>query len=196
MSVFSTDSADIVRSRRQAAAQGNSLETPRAFDGLTAQQWAYCRNRADGLTQLESYRQAYKTTAQNNSINQMANELERNPVIALKINAMVEADRPKTTLVPRVDRNFVLEGITAIATKESAKDNVRLRALELLGKVPEIGLFNQPDAPAKPRTIEELDRELKAALQAMADGAKVVEGQARTVEPAPAPTDRRRKPKT
>lgn len=113
------------------------------------------------------------------------------------INRMVEALEPQTSLVPQVTKDFVLQGIVTIATKQEAKDNVRLRAYELLGKT--VGLFkDDTPPPAKPRTIEDIDRELRERLQSM----RTIEGAVTRPDPEPdnsqpAQTtgDRRRKPK-
>ena len=168
----------------------------KAFGGLTQKQYRYCEARAAGMTKIDAYRHAYQTDALDHTIHGMAAEVESNPAIPETINRMALARKPETTLVPKVNKNFVLEGITNIAIKETAKDNVRLRAYELLGKA--VGLFkDEAPAPDKPRTIEEIDAELRARLSAM----RTIEGTA-TRQPAeakPEPsayTDRRRKPKT
>lgn len=166
------------------------------FNGLTAQQYAYCVGRFEGLNQSDAYREAFASDAEPKAVAQMASRLEARVDIASTINAMLEAERPKTTLVPRVDRNYVLEGIKAIADKETAKDNVRLRAFELLGKIPEVGLFTAETKPDKPRTIEDIDKELRERLAelATAGGASTIDGTARPAD-TPHAADRRRKPK-
>lgn len=186
---------------RQVAQQQRQVYGPdpsRAFGGLTAKQYRYCEARAAGLTKLDAYRQAYQTEANDHTIQNMTAEIESNPAIPDTINQMVLARQPETSLVPQVTKDFVLQGIVAIATKDLAKDNVRLRAYELLGKA--VGLFkDEAPAPAKPRTIEDIDRELRERLQSM----RTIEGavtrvEPGTLEPAPEPSptnDRRRKPK-
>ena len=140
-----------------------------------------------------AYRQAYQSDASDESVLRMAYTVEDDLRITTTINQMMTAKRPDTSLVPQVDKTFVLTGITNIATKETAKDNVRLRAYELLGKA--VGLFkDEAPAPTKPRTIEDIDRELRERLQSM----RTIEGAVTRVEPdhEPSPTnDRRRKPK-
>lgn len=166
----------------------------KAFGGLTPQQYAYCQLRAQGAAKLYAYREAFENDRSTDAVIQDAAwKLEANARISQTINRMVLADKPKTTLVPQVTKNFVLEGITNIALKETAKDNVRLRAYELLGKA--VGLFkDEAPPPDKPRTIEEIDNELRERLSAM----RSIEGTATRVDPKPepsAPNDRRRKPK-
>lgn len=167
----------------------------KAFGGLTQKQYRYCEYRAAGWGKAAAYREAYQSDASEESVLRMAYTVEDDNRIASTINQMALADSPKTTLVPQVTKNFVLEGITNIAVKETAKDNVRLRAYELLGKA--VGLFkDEAPPPDKPRTIEEIDNELRERLSAM----RTIEGTA-TRQPAEArpgpsaPTDRRRKPK-
>lgn len=171
----------------------------KAFGGLTSQQYAYCQARSQGAAKLHAYRGAFKVpTATDDTIQDAAYKLELMPRISQTINRMVLARQPETSLVPQVNKDFVLQGITAIALKEQAKDNVRLRAYELLGKA--VGLFkDEAPAPTKPRTLEDIDRELRERLQSM----RAIEGTATrlepdTQEPAPEPSptnDRRRKPR-
>lgn len=167
----------------------------KAFGGLTPSQYRYCKLRAAGHSKRGAYREAYDSQADDAVIAGMAEKLENLAHISSTINDMMLAREPETTLVPKVNKNFVLEGITQIAVKETAKDNVRLRAYELLGKA--VGLFkDEAPAPDKPRTIEEIDNELRERLSAM----RTIEGTAtrQPAEPKPepsAPTDRRRKPK-
>lgn len=149
-----------------------------------------------------AYRQAYQSDASDESVLRMAYTVEDDLRITTTINQMMLAKRPETSLVPEVNKSFVLQGITAIALKDNAKDNVRLRAYELLGKA--VGLFkDEAPAVAKPRTIEDIDRELRERLQSM----RTIEGAVTRVEPDPASHepdnhqpaqstgDRRRKPK-
>jgi len=169
------------------------------YNGLTPQQYAYCLNRADGMTKTEAYRLAFNSSAEPARLVQMGGETEAKPHVAATLSVMIAARQPQTTLVPMVDRNFVKAGILSIATKETAKDNVRLRAFELLGKMPEINLFTAEVAPPKPRTLAEVEAELKKHLAALADVTPApaqpgtIEGTARPY--AASASDRRRKPK-
>lgn len=172
----------------------------KAFGGLTPQQYRYCQLRSKGAAKLHAYRQAFDNqTTSDDTVQNSIYRMEADARIGETINRMVLAGQPETSLVPQVDKTFVLTGITNIATKETAKDNVRLRAYELLGKA--VGLFkDEAPAVAKPRTIEDIDRELRERLQSM----RTIEGAVTRVEPdtlepahEPSPTnDRRRKPRT
>lgn len=174
-------------------------DNSKAFGGLTAQQYRYCELRADGATRGEAYKEAYEVEVDSVNATDRGRKVEANSRVVATINRMMLAKRPDPSLVPKVDRTFVLNGITSLALTAS-KETTQLRAYELLGKVPEIGLFTQPEAPAKPRTLEEIDKELRERLAELANMAKTVEGTARTV-PADKPAsaqgsgDRRRKPK-
>ena len=168
----------------------------KAFGGLTPQQHRYCRLRSKGYGKQEAYREAYASQADANALGTMSQQLESLVHISDTINQMVDALEPQTSLAPQVNKDFVLQGITAIALKDNAKDNVRLRAYELLGKA--VGLFkDEAPQPTKPRTIEDIDKELRERLQSM----RTIEGavtriEPDTLEPEPSPTnDRRRKPK-
>ncbi len=167
----------------------------KAYGGLTPKQYRYCVLRAEGMGQGPAYKVAYQSEGNSATVARMAYDMEALPSIAATINQMVSARQPQTSLVPQVDKNFVLEGITQIAIKSSAKDNVRLRAYELLGKT--VGLFkDETPTVAKPRTIEDIDRELRERLQSMRTiDVAVTRLEPDTQEPAPSTGDRRRKPK-
>ncbi len=173
----------------------------KAFGGLTPQQYSYCRLRSQGSLMVHAYREAFNAPDMSDAVaSPSAWKLEQTDKITSTINRMVMDRQPVASLVPQVTKSFVLEGITQIAIKETAKDNVRLRAYELLGKT--VGLFkDEAPAPTKPRTIEDIDRELRERLQSM----RTIEGAVTRIEPdtsepdshqpAQSTGDRRRKPK-
>ena len=161
-------------------ARGKVLNPAKVFDGLTYKQLAYCNNRAHGLIALEAYRSAYDCDGMvDATISGHAWKLEQDGRIVDKIHDLLAAKAPQTSLVPVVTKSFVLNGIVSIATKEDAKDNVRLRAFELLGK--HVGLFKdeQPDDSAKPKSIVDIDAKLAEYFKLMT----TIEGDATRVEP-------------
>lgn len=184
--------------------RGQELREDRAFRGLTYAQEAYCQARARGSTQIAAYRHAHPDDSSLDvHIGRRAREYEADSRICARIRLIVEDISPKTNLVPLITRDFVQQGIAEIATNKAVKDNTRLRAFELLGKMPHIGLFKDDGAPPdKTRSLEEVERELKEKLASIL----TVEGEARRVTPVessgepvessgpPAKRDRRRKP--
>jgi len=181
--------------------RGKTLDPSKVFGGLTFKQLAYCNNRAAGMSALDSYRAAYSPNANDDSSSVRAWELERDSRIVEKIEALLAERTPQTSLVPVVTKTFVLDGIVSIATKETAKDNVRLRAFELLGK--HVGLFKdeQPDDSDKPKSIADIDAKLAEYFKRMTtiegDATRVDSDKGKDltpVDPAARRGDRRRKP--
>ena len=170
-------------------------DNSKAFGGLTPQQYRYCELRSDGIARADAFSEAYAVEGERALLADRARKVEESVRVVGTINRMVSAKRRDTSLVPLVDRNFVLEGITSLALNGD-KDSVRLRAFELLGKVHEVNLFAPETRTDKPRTIEDIDKELRERLAELANvtptTAGTIEGTAR---PSASASDRRRKPK-
>jgi len=134
----------------------------------------------------------------------MAYDLDRHPAVVARV-AQLTADRMKhSSLLPHLSPEFVTDGIMRIAMFGS-KESVQLQAYALLGKVAGIDLFRETTRVERvDRTAEDVDRELKAKLQALMNG-MTIEGSASSVPASPASSapikpqpaaarDRRRKP--
>lgn len=144
---------------------GVALREDRAYKGLTAQQWAYCEHRAAGMSIVDAYRTAYEPTSSNaDQVRQNACAVEARPIVQARLREMLFEKQGAASLVPQIGRDFVLTGIANEAvTAQRPAD--RLRAYELLGK--SIGLFQpEREIEATPKSVEELDRQIKARLAA------------------------------
>lgn len=181
-----------------------ALDPLRVFQGLTPKQETYALERFSGSGQAEAYRIAYPDTEMTpDQVKRMAYDLDRHPAVVARV-AQLTADRMKhSSLLPHLSPEFVTDGIMRTAMFGEKESN-RLRAYELLGKVAGIDLFRETTRVERvDRTAEDVDRELKAKLQALMNG-MTIEGSASSVPAAPAaavkPTpagakvDRRRKP--
>ncbi len=182
-----------------------ALDPLRVFQGLTPKQETYALERFSGSGQAEAYRIAYPDTEMTpDQVKRMAYDLDRHPAVVARV-AQLTADRMKhSSLLPHLSPEFVTDGIMRTAMFGEKESN-RLRAYELLGKVAGIDLFRETTRVERvDRTAEDVDRELKAKLQALMNG-MTIEGSASSVPASPAssapakPTpaarrDRRRKP--
>ena len=183
-----------------------ALDPLRVFQGLTPKQETYALERFSGSGQAEAYRIAYPDTEMTpDQVKRMAYDLDRHPAVVARV-AQLTADRMKhSSLLPHLSPEFVTDGIMRTAMFGEKESN-RLRAYELLGKVAGIDLFRETTRVERvDRTAEDVDRELKAKLQALMNG-MTIDGTASSVPAAPAssapikPTpaglkrDRRRKP--
>lgn len=174
------------------------LDPLRVFQGLTAKQEAYALARFRGANQAEAYKEAYGSEGKNaNLIGSMASDLDRHPAIVARIGQLT-ADRMKnSSLLPHLGPEFVTDGLMRLAMT-AQKESTKLGALIALGKVAGIDLFRETTRIEKvDRTAEDVDKELKAKLQALMNG-MTIEGEAKpaaAVKPVPAgKRDRRRKP--
>ena len=145
-----------------------------------------------GFNNTEAYRQIFDTAGQADStVYGNANALAKNPLIVAKLDELRLKAEQQATLAPTLGRSFVLNGIMALALS-SDKDSVKLRAYELLGKTAGIDLFRDTVIHTKDeRTIEDVDRELRAKLK---DLQVTLDLEPNSVSTSPA--DRRRKPKS
>ena len=179
-----------------AVDQPSHLRADWAFQGLTNKQEDYCQARIGGLDIASAYRLAYEPAEPYApSVWQMAGDVEHSPKVTQRLKQLLDQRAADASLVPTIDRTFVLNGIAGLAL-HSDKDATRLRAYELLGKADYINLFRETKIiEHKLRSIADVDVELR---QRLGELAKVVEGSARRLDseadtPA-APADRRRKP--
>ena len=182
-----------------------ALDPLRVFQGLTPKQETYALERFSGSGQAEAYRIAYPDTEMTpDQVKRMAYDLDRHPAVVARV-AQLTADRMKhSSLLPHLSPEFVTDGIMRTAMFGEKESN-RLRAYELLGKVAGIDLFRETTRVERvDRTAEDVDRELKAKLQALMNG-MTIEGSASSVPASPASSapikpqpaaarDRRRKP--
>lgn len=174
------------------------LDETDALQGLTSKQYRFAVLSFSGLDDSEAYRQAYGSDSER--AGQNAHDVARNPKVQAKVAELRAKFDGQTTLAPLLTKQFVLNGIMQIALN-AEKDNVRLRAYELLGKVIGVDLFRDTQkAEPKQRTIEEIDRELRERVAALKP---ILDATARRIEPEPPGVsgsakarDRRRKPKS
>ena len=133
--------------------------------GLTSKQEAFCQGVGSrGETLAVAYRTAYD--AENMSPHTVHNEackLMSRPDIAARVNELVRDKQSKTSHDATRMRSFVIERLHSEAADTSNPPSVRVRALELIGKLDVVAAFS-----AKPQTDEAAapTQELAATLEA------------------------------
>ena len=189
----------------QAADFATALNPLRVGQGLTVKQEAYAQARFEGNDGHDSYMIAFKPEGwKRSSVTDAAYLLDRDHRILARV-AQLRAERMKhSSLLPFLSPEFVTDGIMRIAMTGEKESN-RLNAYVHLGKVAGIDLFRETTRVERvDRTAEDVDRELKAKLQALMNG-MTIEGSASSVPASPASSapikpqpaaarDRRRKP--
>jgi hypothetical protein len=140
-------------------------------EGLTAKQEAFSAKVADGETLAASYRAAYD--AQNMApatIHNEACKLMANPLVTARVNKLVEEKRAKTSHDSARIRISVIERLQIEANDTTNPASVRVRALELLGKITDVALFTerlQTDT-ATTRSPDQITEELKERIAKLA----------------------------
>ena len=109
-------------------------------DGLTTKQRKFAREVAKGSTKADAYRAAYDVTSQR-TLNVEPYMLARDPRIAKEIEAYtlaIEAEKHRT---PTALRALVIQQLTEHALDKDIPPAQRIKALQLLGTVAEVGAF-------------------------------------------------------
>lgn len=184
-------------STRLAAVQLAELDDSRAFQGLTSAQHRFVTLVMSGLSNVEAFRAVYDVSGwTEGTAAGKASELANHPMVLAKLRELRQRVDAQSTLAPGLTREFVLNGLMAIALNGD-KDSTRVSALVNLGKTVGIDLFRETVVTEKRvRTVADVEQELKDRLEELKQ-TLTVEGAARRVEPdstAPPARDRRRKP--
>jgi hypothetical protein len=147
-------------------------------DGLTTKQRKFAREVAKGSTKADAYRAAYDVTSQR-TLNVEPYMLARDPRIAKEIEAYtlaIEAEKHRT---PTALRALVIQQLTEHALDKDIPPAQRIKALQLLGTVAEVGAFVELK---QVRTISSSEdararvmQELRALVSNGAEDATVIE---------------------
>jgi len=173
------------------------LDSSIFLQGLTANQEAYCQARIAGASKSEAYRSVYKCEGwQPHTLWAAAWKQERIDLVQARLLEL-KAERDKQiSLAPRVDKEFIVNGISEIAQDETIKSSTRLAAFIALGKMAGIDLFREIHVTEKRvRTQAEIDSELQERLAMLA---KTIDGSVNSVstasEQSPAAAAKQAKP--
>jgi hypothetical protein len=110
---------------------------------LTKKQKDFARKVAEGKPKAKAYREAYDSHARPQSQAEQANRLAKNPKIATMIEAFQVANEAREYLIPAQIRTMAIQNLVSIAVNEGEKTSNKLKALELIGKMSEVSLFNE-----------------------------------------------------
>lgn len=127
---------------------------------LTHKQKQFAKGVANGLTKSEAYRQAYETTQNPSAVHSDAQKLMRNPRISHLIEAYQQANEAREYQSPARLRELVIHQLTMHALSEEIPPAQRIKSLELLGKVTEVGAFTE----RKESIVVHQSAQLKAKL--------------------------------
>lgn len=131
-------------------------------DSLTPKQREYARNVALGKTKADAYREAYNTKGKTGTVGTEVSRLSKNPSIALEIQAYQDAIEAEKYRNPAQLRALVIHQLTKMALNTKVNDAQRIKSLELLGKVAEVGAF----IDRKETTVINHSTDIRARLMA------------------------------
>jgi len=127
---------------------------------FTHKQKKFAKGVAKGLTQSDAYRQAYDTEGKPSIVNSEASKLANTPKIAQLIEAYSQANQAREYHSPARLRELVIHQLTMHALAEEIPPAQRIKSLELLGKITEVGAFTE----RKESIVVHQSAQLKAKL--------------------------------
>lgn len=108
---------------------------------LTHKQKTFAKQVALGKTKADAYRIAYDSEGKPVTASANAQKLMGNTRIQLLIDAYTRAFEAREYRKPERLRELVIHQLTEMALNPEVKDAQRIKSLELLGKVAEVGAF-------------------------------------------------------
>ena len=156
--------ASVVPIREGVAIKGQGKNR----DGLTAKQEAFAQAVANGSTLSDAYRSAYDCGESSMAtVNNSAHGLAKRPHIAARINEITAQKREARSLDSAAMLSFIRERLLLEAQNTQSKPADRLKALELMGKLSDVGAFRERivEEQVDTKSALELEREIKRKLE-------------------------------
>jgi hypothetical protein len=110
---------------------------------LTHKQKEFAKQVALGKPKTQAYRIAYDTKGKKSTQATDAHKIANNPNVSTMIEAYKRAFEAREYQKPERLRELVIHQLTEMALNPEVKDAQRIRSLELLGKVSEVGAFTE-----------------------------------------------------
>jgi hypothetical protein len=108
---------------------------------LTPNQTTFLNQLLAGDTLIHAYKIAYPNDKSNNrSIHTSAWHLSKHPVIVASMDKQALALKDKQRMNASAIREYVIDRLL-VESREAMTDSARVRSLELLGKIAEVGMF-------------------------------------------------------
>jgi hypothetical protein len=110
---------------------------------LTKKQKDFAHKVADGMPKAQAYRETYDSKGKPTTQAVEGSKLARDPKIAQMIEAFKVANEAREYLLPEQMRTLAIQKLVEITTTEDEKTANKLKAIELIGKLHEVSLFNE-----------------------------------------------------
>lgn len=149
--------------KRRAGGRGGPLNKY----SLTEREEKFAQLAANGVSYTEAYRQAYNTgNMKLATIMVCASDLGHNPYVARRIQSLMEERTRREQHDPTRIKQHIIEQLWNLS-ENGEKHTDRLRALELLGKLSNVGAFTERSAVDVTETLsaDEIEKRLRSKLQ-------------------------------
>ena len=145
---------------------------------LTHKQKTFAKQVALGKPKAQAYRVAYDTNGNPITASANAQKLMGDTRIKLLVEAYTRAFEAREYQKPERLRELVIHQLTELALNPEVKDAQRIRSLELLGKVSEVGAFTErketkvihESSKIKERLLEQLKTIINVDAKELDDG--------------------------
>lgn len=115
--------------------------------GLTDREERYCLAQVKGMNKTASYRAAYNTDNMSPvTVNRRAIDVACRPKVKARLAMLMEASEASASHDAERARLFIQERLYEEACNDKNKPMERLKAIELLGKLTDIGAFTERQA--------------------------------------------------
>ncbi len=135
--------------------------------GLTPKQEVFVQELLKGSSASEAYRTAYNAKGMKASaIHCEASKLKSSPKVSQRYKTLLKRKEEYALTSSLSLRHLVLERLREEALDKGNNESARIRALELLGKTSDVGLFiERIETTTKDRTPEQVMNDIEEKLQ-------------------------------
>lgn len=152
--------AAIIQAKRKTSVARNTL------NGVTGKQEQFIQNVINGMTYSDAYRNAYdiSPTTKPATIAVSASKLMSKPNIQSRLRQLELEKEEQRRMAGLTMQHRVIERLEREASDVKNPASVRVRALELLGKIAGVFKENEKDDDDKPQTVEQMESRLRDLL--------------------------------
>jgi len=162
--MFVKDGFKLSKGQLQLGTMTNKVKD---IHGLTPKQEVFVQELLKGNSASDSYRTAYNAKGMKASaIHCEASKLKSSPKVAQRYKTLLKRKEEYALNSSLSLRQLVLERLREEALDKGNNEGARIRALELLGKTSDVGLFiERIETITKDRTPEEVMGEIEEKLE-------------------------------
>ena len=159
----------LAKTTNKGGSRGSQASVPnRLPNGLTLKQEQFCQNVMAGMSHAEAYRDAYDCRHLKPAVvYQRAYTVVINPRVKARLDQLWVLREGRLSHTPAQMRLFIQERLHLEAVSPDNPPSVRVRALELMGKIGRVSLFTpETEKPEDNQSIEGLLKRIAPLLEA------------------------------